>query len=232
MRRASRTAVLVAAALLVGALAVGPGGPTASSGQATDRDAAGKVVAARAGGGMSKPCGRLDVATEPYVRGGCRLRFSSLEIDVWSRTAFGRIPFSYDCSFTFDLRVASDGSTTMDRLLFGGALGGCGDIRPCEPDALTPSRDDRRGLGQADHSPWRGRLVALGDGRFANRAKACFDTCAGRFDGKLEIVLQRRGGRWIGLATRAPVGATGMELDGRWYVEGDLVLGGSAAVSN
>lgn len=220
MRGQARRLALLSGVLLVVALPVGAATPVSPAPSQGDGDAR-AVAAFHAGDGPAVPCAPIDGAAQPYARGGCVLRLFSNKIDVWSRTALGRLPFSYDCSFSFELHVAADGSTVMDRLLFGGTQGGCGDIRPCEPNALEPSMYDRRNLAPADHLPWHGRLVSLGGGRFVNRAKICLDTCAGRFDGTLELLLERRGGRWAVRADRAPVGTTGMELDGSWDVQGE-----------
>lgn len=166
------------------------------------------------------------VTTGRYITGGCRATGTSGQVNLRTRTVFGALPFAYDCSVTFDLTLAADGRAWLDRLLIGGGGGGvCNDVRPCEPNALTKSPDDKRYARKAsvatadsptDFVPWHGQIRRAGAGRYVGRFSVCVDTCAGRYDGALELTLLRERTGWLVRADDAPVGATGLTFTGQW----------------
>lgn len=171
-----------------------------------------------------------DVVTSGrFVEGGCRSLANSSEVHLMTRTVVGALPFAYGCSFAFDLTIAGDGRVWMDRLMFGGGTAAaCNDVRPCEPNALRQSAEDRRwarrhsvrnASSPTDFVPWPGRLRPAGDGRFVADLSVCLDTCAGRYDGDLELTLVRRAGRWTLVARDAPIGATGLTFDAEWLLQ-------------
>jgi hypothetical protein len=206
----------VAGALVVALLVVSPTPAAEQSADVTAHDT-------RADAKTSCP---EVVTTGRYITGGCRSTGTSGEVDVATRTVFGALPFAYGCSVTFDLTIAADGRAWLDRLLIGGGGGGvCNDIRPCEPNALTDSPDDKRDARKAssptadspaDFVPWRGQIRQAGDERYVGRFSICVDTCAGRYDGALELVLVKEGTGWLVRADDAPIGATGLTFTGQW----------------
>jgi hypothetical protein len=181
---------------------------------------AGAVRAFDTTGGRSRPCPPVDLGGR-YVRGGCESLGSTLQVELRIRTVFGVLPFADSCGVTFDFTVDRDGRTWMDYLRIGGGAGDpCNDVRACAPPGLTRRFDDPSDQRSSiDHYPWRGRLHPLGDGRFVNRFDMCVDTCAGRYDGRVDFALERQGGEWVVSAENAPVGRSGLSWSGEWTLD-------------
>ena len=120
-------------------------------------------------------------------------------------TPFGVVPFA-DCTFSFDAHIAGNGSVALYGIAAGGASP-CGDIRSCRLDT------------DSDRQPWLGEIVAEGSDRLQLRLDACMDTCAGWFEGPIELSLLRSGGGWRLRAGAAQLGYSGLELDGGVQLE-------------
>jgi hypothetical protein len=169
-------------------------------------------------GGKREPCPRVELGGR-FVQGGCQSVGNSLTIRLKVRTVFGALRFADACSVTFDLHIAHDGRTWMDRLLIGGGAGDpCNDVRPCAPTASTARlRAPSDFQAPADFLPWRGSLRPDGDGGFVNDFQMCVDTCAGRYDGRVGFALRRDAdGEWLVEADDTPVGRAGLTWSGEW----------------
>lgn len=166
-------------------------------------------------------CPPVDTAGR-FVAGGCRAEASSLFVDMTMRTAVGVLPFANDCGFSFALHVDRDGGTWIDDIRIGGGVGNpCNDVRPCAPAARTAQlKTPMDYQDPADFTPWRGRLLERGAGRLVNRVQLCVDTCAGRWDGTIDLGVEREDGEWRIVADRAAVGNVGLALDGEWSLSG------------
>jgi hypothetical protein len=132
-----------------------------------------------------------------------------------------------DCTVGFDLSIRADGHAIADRVTIGGRSP-CNDIRPCVPDALLRRRP-YPGLGfpLTAALPWPGRLAPSSGNRFRGWIDACFDTCIGRYAGRLPVDLKRVGGEWALIARKAGVGDGVLQIDVQWEMApGRLERGG------
>jgi hypothetical protein len=143
-------------------------------------------------------CPRL--ATDPRpVTGGCVARaLAPMRFRIL--TPFGPARFA-ECDLRFVFRIGGDGSVALDDIDVPGTSP-CGDIRACQLES------ERRGR------PWVGAVVPDGQEGFRLRLDACLDTCAGWFEGQIELGLLRERGGWRVRAAEAQLGDTGLEIDG------------------
>jgi hypothetical protein len=156
------------------------------------------------------PCPAVE-ASSARASGGCRIEFAPATARLRLRTLFGNAHFA-NCVLRFVGRVGPSGKLTIDSVMVSdGRVGGdaCGDIQPCVP-RVTDSH-----MGQP-RLPWRGTIGGSQDGDIVAQVALCFDTCAGRLQGHTEMRLTRVIGGWAMRAIDAPVGRSGLSLDGTW----------------
>jgi hypothetical protein len=190
-RRAMLTVLAIAATLAVTL----PDGGSA-------RDAEGKAkstgddVAGRGG------CPPIRIA-EDYpedIEGGCELSATGRGIDLVVKTMVGEMRFG-TCDVNYTVRAESSGRTVVHQIQVRGD---------------TPCNDADACFTDESFLPWHGRIVEDGRGNLRHELDACFDTCMGRFEGKLVLPLTRDARGWRADATTADLGTSGLELDGRW----------------
>jgi hypothetical protein len=183
--------------------------------QAVARDG---VKAFDARGGEKQPCPTLEIGGFAGTSGGCEAFATSGRAEIVVLTMFGPLDFA-TCDIQFSLYVGPDGRTVIrDLVAFGVELNSpCGDILPCRRDVV-------------EKLPWPGRIITAGH-RYRNVADACFDTCLGRFEGRLMFdLLPSRAGGWRLRAAQAVAGASGFRIDGAWALKaGGLELRPSPA---
>lgn len=151
------------------------------------------------------PCPDI-AAPSSAGRRGCVLNATSGGVTFAVLTAVGEFRFGR-CEMYFTTRVDGSGKTLTEDV---GVLGEspCPDVKPCFPGHFR----DRR-----DRPPWSGRIWARAGGAFEHVVDACFDTCLGRFEGRLRIELQNRGGIWRARTDVGAVGTSGWRVaDGAW----------------
>lgn len=209
----SRTPAIAGLALLaVGAGIAALAGPLSPGAPASD----GFHVTVSEPGAGPRACPPVEVEGLD-VRGGCAIRARAKTVAFTVLTPFRTHPLSR-CTFDLTLHVAGDGELVADGVEIGD-LGGfgsasaygvsvaCGDIRACR----RFDRYDR----PAGRLPWPGR-VADDAGRETIELETCFDTCVGRFEGTLELPLERTAGGWTMGGRRVAPDETGFELSGAW----------------
>jgi hypothetical protein len=189
-----RAGWLLAVSVVVVFLAAGASASAATGGSVTVWDTSGERRVA---------CPPIEAAKPRAPRGGCVVETNSRPIDIVIRSVVGDMEFG-TCVYDFDLRVDGSGLTYLENIVAAGPSP-CNDMKACDND---------------HPKPWRGQIEAGQDGRLTHVVDACFDTCMGQFVGKLELDLERVGGRWALLADRALVGGSGYRLDGGWDMEG------------
>ena len=147
-------------------------------------------------GGKVTSCPGLDDASSPcrkFITSEGKMRFKV-------RTLAGDMNFAR-CLYNFNLQIDGRGRTKVDTMITGGKSP-CNDIRPC--------RDKKR----TRWLTWSGQIERTSDGRLIHRADACIDTCLGQFKGTLVMRLSRRGERWRATVDEAPVGMSGLVIEG------------------
>jgi hypothetical protein len=128
------------------------------------------------------------------------------------------MPFG-NCIFTFDLSLAADGRLWLDDVRVGGTSP-CNDTWACSPTDAPGWADDVHFRPQrASRYPWEGRLEMRGEHGARGYVRACLDTCLGRFEGRMEIEVLRKGGSWVMRARPTGVGASGLAIAGEWSLE-------------
>lgn len=159
------------------------------------------------GGPGGARCGR--VRTDPEIgvaRGGCVMRARRGSVALIVNTLGGRLPFAR-CEMRYTLHVDGSGRTVLAGVSFLG-------VSPCN-DATNCFSSERV------HFP-RGRILRGPDGELRHVVDACFDTCIGRFAGRMESTLVRDGRAWRELADHALAATSGWELDGDWRLVGRM----------
>jgi hypothetical protein len=126
-------------------------------------------------------------------------------------TMFGDAPFA-TCDLSFRMRVTPSGDVTIDRIgvrNIPNRDSPCNDIRAC-----WERRDVD--LGRVSPTvPWKGTLRDP-DGKPSAHLELCFDTCAGRFEGRVSFDVRRDRRGWRMQTTDDALGTTGLELSGEW----------------
>lgn len=165
--------------------------------------------------GAPRPCAPVELGGR-FVAGGCRAVATAFETPLSIRTPFGKTSFG-DCTTTLDVTIGRDARIWLDNIRIGGPSP-CNDIRPCAPPAVLARMDDPYDdLPLAKAYPWRGRLTsAAGDAAFRGEVVVCFDTCVGRYEGPVEIRIERKAAGWRMRADDAGVGDGGLTIDGDW----------------
>ncbi len=176
---------------------------TARSGQTT-------VRAMDVTGDTPKPCPAIEVRGTD-VHGGCVIHAVNGNIELSVVTAVGRMPFAR-CESYQTIHIDSYGRTLTEEI---GVLGEspCPDVKPCFPGH---SRERR------ERPPWKGQLILRPGGAVEHQVRACFDTCMGRFAGRLVTRVDDTAGLWRARATRGSVGLSGWEIAGGWEWKRDL----------
>jgi hypothetical protein len=152
-------------------------------------------------------------------RGGCELRATGRDVELGLMAVVGPVFFG-SCYFDFTLSVDGSGRTLISDVFVYGTSP-CTDGQGCVAGPVATG--DRAAL------PWPGRLRERADGRLVNVVDACFDTCLGRFRGRLELELRHARGGWRAVASRALVGTSGWRVDGSWELDMDgVAFGGSS----
>jgi hypothetical protein len=174
---------------------------------------AGGSVSVSAEGGES--CEPTSDARYPVISGGCVLRVTAKSVPVHMLTPFGGFKFS-DCSVDYRVFVDGEGRTWTDEwTVEGSSESGCSDVNPCvriHADGVT-----------ADRLPWKGRIVADGDGGFTHRMDMCVRTCIGNFTGDLVLDLEPGDGSAGWRVEQTDEGDSGFLLDESMDVEGEPI---------
>jgi hypothetical protein len=160
-------------------------------------------------------CTALTVG-ELEARGGCRATTDTGPVRFRLRTLVADGRFA-DCYLKFTVRLSGAGELAIDdiQVSYTKVDTACGDIRECQLEAKQPPGEiPARGV------PWQGRLRATASGLRAE-VGACFETCAGRFEGGLRLALRRDERGWQLVARDAGVGRSGFQLSGRWRLRPD-----------
>ena len=165
-------------------------------------------------GGREGPCSRLEFPNRHTVGGGCELTAVPATIRLRLRSLFGTSLFG-DCTVAFTMKVAASGRVGVDDggVGYGSDLSkqsGCGDMDRCR--VRLPDNEGPR-------LPWQGQIWKRANGRVGVELALCFDSCAGRLQGRthMEMVRGKRG--WLLRAADSPVGRSGLSLDGTWRLE-------------
>jgi hypothetical protein len=140
------------------------------------------------------------------VTGGCVAHSRGGSVALTVDMLGGRLPFAR-CQARYTLYVDGRGRTVLAEVAFAGPS-------PCN-DATSCFSDE--GVRFA-----RGRILRGPGGELHHVVDACFDTCIGRFAGRMETTIVRDGRTWRELADHALAGASGWELDGDWRLVGRL----------
>jgi hypothetical protein len=144
----------------------------------------------------------VTLAAAPAASGSSVVSRHSDRIDIELVTLFGSSSFS-SCDLSFVARVDGNGRMWIDDIAIVGP-NPCGDVRPCQVD------------GTGTSLPWIGQIAHRGEGGYRVGLSACIDTCIGVFRGRLPMFLESdRLGRWRAEFSHAPLGASGLQLDGR-----------------
>lgn len=163
------------------------------------------VFVTESGAAGARRCGKVGRPDDRgAVTGGCVLEASGGSVELTVNGPLGRIPFAR-CEMSYAMHVDGRGRTVLTDVGFAG-------FSPCN-DAIRCFDDDRVHV-------FRGRIVQGADGRLRHLVDTCFDTCMGRFSGRMETTLTRDGRRWRERADRALAGSSGWEIDGDWVLEG------------
>lgn len=208
VKRAARTSAL---ALAIGlAIAVPPAdtpaeGPDAPPERALER------------------CGEVGAGTPATANAGCEIDAVVERFDFRLLNVFGDTEFA-TCSLNLELRVDRAGRLWVLYAGISTVHGPCSDIRAC----YRPKRDDEYWRA-APTKPWTGSARDTGNGSLRVDLDACFDTCAGRFEGRVELDVFRHGRGWHMRADEEAVGLSGLELDGEWQLSGELAALRAAA---
>jgi hypothetical protein len=197
VKRGATAGLLVSLAVLAWLAAVGPPLPAVAASLVT-------VSGDYPGGWRECPYdARARLAGGCVERGETEARYTIV-------TPFGGFALA-TCTTSLTAHVAAYGEIAIDKVLVSGGEGGgvCGDILACRPHPRVGRR------------PWTGRVERLGDGRAAVTVRACLDTCAGWFEGPLQLEIRRTAsGRSELVADDAEIGESGIEIDGRWPLKG------------
>jgi hypothetical protein len=205
LARGARVA-LIATALAGAALVVPPGGPTSSGG----------TIALDTSRVSAEDCPPVSSTGSPLLSGGCQASVRSSRQGADSRIAFAVLssfgPISFArCTFATNLLIGPSGEVWLDNLTVLDLVSGpCPDIVPC--------------LSGDGKKPWRGSLEPAGPGRFGLRVHACLESCVGRFEGRVELQMRREAGDWRLAADKAPVGDSGLRIDGNWDLDDGLAI--------
>lgn len=182
-----------------------------------------EVTVAAVQAGERVPCGEVQIRGLS-LEGGCELWTSEAEVELQTLNLFGDHDFA-TCSLAFRMHVGGNGELGVADVSINASPGpagaACGDILACR-------RSFEGEESWEEKLPWRGRIVADGDGALTAEIDACFDTCAGRFEGVTRLTVVD-GPRGLRLGTRrAALGLSGLEIGGRWGLEpidgGELVF--------
>ncbi|MEX1141483.1 MAG: hypothetical protein WD993_08590 [Thermoleophilaceae bacterium] len=202
--RALVVAAVAAPALVAWPSPAAPAGGASGAAPHPGRDAR-AVIVTDAGSGRARPCGEVGRPDDRgTVTGGCVLKASGGSVELTVNGLLGRIPFAR-CEMSYTMHVDGRGRTVLTDVGFTG-------FSPCN-DAIRCFDDDRVHV-------FRGRIARDADGRLRHVIDACFDTCMGRFEGRMETTLTRDDRRWRERADRTLAGSSGWELDGDWVLEG------------
>lgn len=213
MRRLARTATGLAAIALSLAAAALVDRPSTSADAAVQG-----VRVLDTSGSTPMPCKAVDVASGPFVTGGCPAGAYDFSVALSIRTVFGAMEFG-ECTTNFDVTLAADGRLWLDRLLIGGTPP-CNDAWPCSPPSVIALRKKQSDSPPRDKvPPWRGRLVSGDEDSFDGSVRFCIDTCVGRYGGDIDIRLVRHDGGWQMRASSAGVGAGSLEVDADWDLD-------------
>lgn len=180
---------------------------TAAAPPPESRAADGAVTVTRRSGGKAVPCPPLRGAGTTKPRGGCTIRATSSDTDVFVLTAMREFLFG-NCYFSFTMHVDATGGLAIERAGLGGDSP-CNDAPACfASDPGSPY-------------PWRGQIQRDRDGQLVATLDTCFDTCLGRFEGRTKLELRDGADGWIARASDAAVGTSGWKLDGDLSLEAD-----------
>jgi hypothetical protein len=166
--------------------------------------------------GRGAHCRAVEVK-ELEVRGGCELVANALKARFRLKTLFGDSWFA-TCKLSFTMRVDGAGRIGVDEASIEQALGAvegpCGDIQRCRIRSTgeTPWEYNR---------PWRGRIRSTSDARLIAEIDLCFDSCAGRLQGRTAIPMTRDERGWRLEAADAAVGRSGLSVSGTWRLTPD-----------
>jgi hypothetical protein len=186
MRRAVAAGVLVLVTTLgVAALAASqPAGGSKGEAVAVERD--------------GRPCPPIEQINPGLVEGGCVLRARG-RVRLSVTTLVGKLTFAR-CEYTYRLHVDGRGRTELADVVFDGPSP-CNDAFPCVD-------------GQGSDQTMNGRLELASDGTPIHVIDGCFDTCMGRFDGRLEVPWTGHGRSWREQLDGAAAGVSGWQIDG------------------
>jgi hypothetical protein len=149
--------------------------------------------------------------------GGCELTVDSSKVRFRLKTLFGDSPFA-TCEVSFTMHVDSAGRIGLGNPGIGyssGISGGpCGDIQACRTRSSGPSPWNYK-------RPWRGRIRSTADRQLVAEIDLCFDSCAGRLQGRTTIPMTRGGRGWRLEADDVPVGRSGLSVGGTWPLTPD-----------
>lgn len=163
------------------------------------------VIARDGSGSEAKPCPPVRRPEPDLVEGGCVLRVDTRGVAIAINSVVGKLSLS-SCLLKYVMRVDASGRTVLHEMVIDGPSP-CNDVRPCYDDEYL--------------YPLDGRIVLAGDGELINVVDMCLDTCLGRFEGPLELLLRGGGTEWRAKADRALVGVSGWEFDGSWALRTD-----------
>lgn len=150
-----------------------------------------------------RDCPFVDVSRRP-IKGGCVIE-GRAKARLTIVTPFGPMPFA-DCELRFTAHVESNGETALDGVAASGD-NPCPDVRACRLDTDT------------DGQPWLGRIESAPRGGLRLSLNGCLDTCAGWFEGPIQMGLKPHPGRWRLVADNAPLGDAGVEIDAVWELQ-------------
>lgn len=167
------------------------------------------VVLARMRDERRTPCPRLapvDRNAHDPTRGGCAFRVTSRDVPVLLLTAFGDFRIAR-CSASFDLSMAPNLLGLLaDRIAFAGP-GLCDEMKRCA--------DGETGL----RYPWQGdKLGKRTRPPFDAQLDICVNTPLGRARGMQFFRVVKDGKTWTVKPHDYPIGASSIQLGGRWRV--------------
>jgi len=148
----------------------------------------------------------------PSVEGGCALvaTFERVDFEVLTVAGPGLLE---TCEMYYRLVFENDGRAWISKFgISSVAAGGrCGwTLMPCRWNGSGKPYPFRELI------PWQGTVKRVASRRYDVELAACLDSPVGRFEGDLNLTLNRRGGRWWARAMHAPVGDSGLRIHGRW----------------
>lgn len=221
--RTSRSIAGAVAVAAIGFLIFVPGGTGApgdvtTPASATKRDgmASGVAVFERRGAGAPS-CGRV-TNDGRFVAGRCGGTAYAFDSMLRVRTPLGSFDFG-SCITNIDFTIGGDGRIWMDKIGVGGRSP-CFDVRPCAPpEVLAKLEKPADGVPLAKAYPWKGRVTGTSSDRFDGHLDVCFDTCIGRYEGRIPIDLEHVDGKWHMRARDAGIGKSGLEIDVDWAID-------------